>query len=57
MRIKRYIVEQFKAWKYSQKYRIRFSMQNLQYNGGLLSCPAPLAGWIDRLLRILPAAR
>lgn len=36
--------------KYSPEYRIRFSMLNLQYNEGLLSCPSPLVPWIDRLL-------
>jgi hypothetical protein len=30
------------------RYRMRFSMLNLQYNEGLLSSPAPLAGWIDK---------
>lgn len=39
--------------KYAPEYRIRFSMLNLQFNGGLLSCPAPLAGWLDKLLQIL----
>ena len=36
--------------KYKPNYRIRFSMLNLQFNGGLLSCPSPLAGWMDGLL-------
>ena len=36
--------------KYNPTYRIRFSMLNLQFNGGLLSCPSPLAGWMDKLL-------
>ncbi len=35
--------------KYEPRYRARFSMLNLQYNGGLLSCPSPLAAWFDRL--------
>lgn len=39
--------------KYAPRYRIRFSMQNLQFNGGLLSCPSPLASWLDRLLRLV----
>ena len=38
--------------KYKPNYRIRFSMLNLQFNGGLLSCPSPLAGWMDSLLPI-----
>lgn len=39
--------------KYSPKYRLRFSMLNLQYNDGLLSCPSPLAAWLDRLFDLL----
>lgn len=39
--------------KYLPKHRIRFSMLNLQFNGGLLSCPSPLAGWTDSLLRMV----
>lgn len=31
--------------RYHPKHRIRFSMLNLQSNGGLLSCPAPLVQW------------
>lgn len=42
--------------KYSPKYRIRFSMLNLQCNGGLLSCPSPLAGWIDKLVDLAISA-
>ncbi|MCM1555276.1 MAG: ATP-binding protein [Bacteroides sp.] len=46
---------------YTQKYnpacRIRFSMLNLQYNGGLLSAPAPLAAWLDRLMEWVEQAR
>ncbi|MGM9860244.1 MAG: ATP-binding protein [Muribaculaceae bacterium] len=36
--------------KYTPAYRVRFSMLNLQFNGGLLSCPSPMAPWLDRLL-------
>ncbi len=39
--------------KYGPRYRIRFSTLNLQYNGGLLSCPSPLAAWTDKLFRLL----
>ena len=39
--------------KYLPKHRIRFSMLNLQYNGNLLSCPSPLASWIDKLFNLL----
>lgn len=38
--------------KYLPSKRIRFSMQNLQYNGGLLSSPSPLSGWLDKLLSL-----
>ncbi len=34
--------------KYHPQHRVRFSFLNLQYNGGLLSCPSPLAEWIWR---------
>lgn len=36
--------------RFSPKHRVRFSMLNLQYNNGLLSCPAPLAGWMGKLI-------
>ena len=36
---------------YSPRYRIRFSMLNLQFNCGLLSSPAPLAGWLDKWMK------
>lgn len=39
--------------KYDPRYRVRFSMLNLQYNGGLLSCPSPLAAWFDALYPLL----
>ena len=39
--------------KYAPPYRMRFSMLNLQYNSGLLSSPAPLAGWIDKWMSML----
>ena len=35
-------------------YRVYgFSMLNLQFNGGLLSSPAPLAGWFDKLWQLI----
>lgn len=43
--------------KYSPRYRVRFSMMNMQYNGGLLSCPSPLASWFDRLYELLQDAK
>lgn len=39
--------------KYAPHYRMRFSMLNMQYNNGLLSSPAPLAGWIDKWMTII----
>lgn len=38
---------------YAPHYRMRFSMLNLQYNEGLLSCPAPLAGWVDKWMALI----
>lgn len=38
--------------KYNPQRRIRFSMLNLQFNEGLLSCPSPLASWLDKLLSV-----
>lgn len=38
---------------YAPRHRMRFSMLNLQYNCGLLSSPAPLAGWIDKWTRLM----
>ena len=38
--------------KYAPHYRMRFSMQNLQYNSGLLSSPAPLASWLDKMFAL-----
>ena len=42
--------------KYAPPYRMRFSMLNLQYNSGLLSSPAPLAGWIDKWMPMITPA-
>ena len=39
--------------KYTPRHRMRFSMLNLQYNGGLLSSPAPLVGWLDKWMEII----
>ena len=52
MRIERDVINQFKAWK-EVPYRMRFSMLNLQYNCGLLSSPAPLAGWLDKWMTLV----
>ena len=38
---------------YAPHHRMRFSMLNLQYNSGLLSSPAPLAGWLDKWMSCL----
>lgn len=39
--------------KYEPRYRIRFSLRNLQYNNGLLSCPSPLVCWLEKLMGLL----
>lgn len=39
--------------KYAPNYRMRFSMLNLQYNGGLLSSPSPLASWLDKWMQLI----
>ena len=38
---------------YNPHYRMRFSMLNLQYNCGLLSCPAPLSGWLEKWMLLI----
>ena len=38
---------------YTPRYRMRFSMLNLQYNCGLLSSPSPLAGWLDKWMSLI----
>ena len=38
---------------YAPRYRMRFSMLNLQYNCGLFSSPAPLAGWLDKWMTLI----
>ena len=39
--------------KYDPPFRIRYSMLNLQFNEGLLSCPAPLASWILKFTSLI----
>ena len=39
--------------KYEPEYRIRFSSLNLQFNGGLLSAPAPMAAWFPMIYPLL----
>lgn len=41
--------------KYAPRLRMRFSSLNLQYNGGLLSAPAALSGWLPQLLALATA--
>ena len=38
---------------YNPRFRMRFSMLNLQSNCGLLSSPAPLAGWLDKWMTLI----
>ena len=42
--------------KYDPRFRVRFSMLNLQFNGGLLSAPSPLAAWFGHLYDMLQTA-
>ena len=37
--------------RYNPSLRVRLSMNNLQYNGGLISIPLPLADWNMRLIQ------
>lgn len=39
------------ANKFAPDLKIRFSMNNLKINDGLLSCPIPLADWIDKIVK------
>lgn len=39
------------ANKFAPQLKIRFSMNNLKINDGLLSCPIPLADWIDKIVK------
>lgn len=39
--------------KYHPRVRIRYSMLNLQYNCGLLSCPLPLVEWLDLFIKLI----
>ena len=36
--------------KYHPKYRVRFSTNNLQRNGNMLSIPSPMACWLWKFL-------
>lgn len=38
--------------KFTPPLRIRYSMNNLQFNSGLLSCPLPLADWTAKLVAL-----
>ncbi|MDE5750148.1 MAG: ATP-binding protein, partial [Duncaniella sp.] len=42
--------------RYDPRFRVRFSMLNLQFNGGLLSAPSPLAAWFGHLYDMLLTA-
>ncbi len=41
------------ANKFAPNLKIRFSMNNLKMNDGLLSCPIPLADWVDKIVKRL----
>ena len=38
---------------YEPRHRMRYSMLNLQYNCGLFSSPAPLAGWMNKWMEMI----
>lgn len=40
--------------KYHPRLRVRYSMLNLQYNCGMLSCPLPLVEWLDQFMKLIP---
>lgn len=40
--------------KYRPRLRVRYSMLNLQYNCGMLSCPLPLVEWLDQFVSLIP---
>lgn len=39
--------------KFSPPFRIRFSMNNLKENDGLLSCPIPLTDWLYKIVGLM----
>lgn len=39
------------ANKFNPSFKIRFSMNNLKENDGLLSCPIPLTDWIYKIIK------
>lgn len=40
--------------KYHPRLRVRYSMLNMQYNCGMLSCPLPLVEWLDQFMKLIP---
>lgn len=42
--------------KFNPPLRIRFSMNNLKENNGLLSCPIPLTDWIYKIIGLIKAS-
>ena len=43
--------------KFNPPYRIRFSMNNLKENEGLLSCPIPLTDWLYTIVELMKIAK
>ena len=41
------------AKKYNPSLLVRFSLNDLQFNGGLLSIPLPMADWLEKVMWIL----
>ena len=39
--------------RFNPSYRIRFSMNNLKENDGLLNCPIPLTDWIYKIIGLM----
>ncbi|WP_368113409.1 ATP-binding protein [Bacteroides sp. RTP21281st1_E4_RTP21281_210402] len=43
--------------KFNPPLRIRFSMNNLKENDGLLSCPIPLTDWLYKIINLMTTGR
>ncbi len=59
MKIRRNIIDYLHRWKNSENrkfnlpYKIRFSMNNLKENEGLLICPIPLTDWLYKIVGLM----
>ena len=43
--------------KFNPPFRIRFSMNNLKENDGLLSCPIPLTDWLYKIINLMTTGK